>query len=68
MLQHQLLIQLHTYVIFCPPASRRMKKMSEDMCRSSGMPIVPEEECVSVSDIASGELFKQEAVLYCFWN
>uniref|UniRef100_K1Q0G7 GATOR complex protein NPRL3 n=1 Tax=Magallana gigas TaxID=29159 RepID=K1Q0G7_MAGGI len=53
MLQHQLLIQLHTYVIFCPPASRRMKKMSEDMCRSSGMPIVPEEECVSVSDIAS---------------
>lgn len=57
MLQHQLLIQLHTYVIFCPPASRRMKKMSEDMCRSSGMPIVPEEECVSVSDIASGELF-----------
>ncbi|XP_052686367.1 GATOR complex protein NPRL3-like [Crassostrea angulata] len=53
MLQHQLLIQLHTYVIFCPPASRRMKKMSEEMCRSSGMPIVPEEECVSVSDIAS---------------
>ncbi|XP_048759621.2 GATOR complex protein NPRL3-like [Ostrea edulis] len=53
MLQHRLLIQLHTYVIFCPPTSRRLKKMSDDMCRSSGMPMVPEEESVSISDIAS---------------
>ncbi|XP_061182292.1 GATOR1 complex protein NPRL3-like [Saccostrea echinata] len=53
LLQHRLLIQLHTYVIFCPPASRKMKKVSEEIGRTSGMPIVPEEESLSVSDIAS---------------
>ncbi|KAL5018870.1 hypothetical protein ScPMuIL_004592 [Solemya velum] len=47
LLQHRLLMQLHTYVFFVPSVPRRKKKISDELLKhtsSGSMPIVPEED------------------------